>query len=370
MESPFERELAWARTQMVRVQRALAELPDLTGMRLACSLHLDLKMTPLLEGLLERGAQLFITTANPSTVRDEVAQRLQSAGASVDAWFGMSQQAYLDSIQHALDWGPTHLCEMGADLSEALYARRPAQVQVRAGLEATGSGISRLVKLPLDYPMFNWDDLPVKEGLHNRYMVGLTTWHTFFERTHLTLHGKKALVVGYGSVGRGLASVGRAYGGQMLVAERDPARAMEARYAGWDVRSLEEALPEADVIVTATGAPNVIDANHLPLLKAGAFLLNVGHRPDEIDAQALLSHPHEPALPFVEAVHLGPRTVYLLAGGSMANLTAGYGDSLNAFDLTLAVLVSGIGYIAGPGEQAEPGVHLLPKEVWEPYVQG
>ncbi len=368
MDSSFDHELVWAKAQMTRVQRALEDLPDLTGMRLACSLHLDLKMAPLLEGLLQRNALLFVITANPSTVRDEVAQHLQSAGATVDAWFGMPQQAYLDSIQHALDWAPTHLCEMGADLSAALYARSPAQVQVRAGLEATGSGISRLAKLPLDYPMFNWDDLPVKEGLHNRYMVGLTSWHTFFEHTHLTLHGRKALVVGYGSVGRGLASVGRAYGGQMMVAERDPARAMEARYAGWDVRPLEEALPEADVIVTATGAPNVIAAHLLPVLKAGAFLLNVGHRPDEIDVQALLSHPHETALPFVEAVHLGPRTVYLFSGGSMANLTAGYGDSLNAFDLTLAVLTAGIGFIAGAGEGAAPGVHLLPEEVWEPYV--
>ena len=91
----------------------------------------------------------------------------------------------------------------------------------------------------------------------------------------------------------------------------------------------------------------------------------MGHRADEIDVEALLAHPHQEALPFVEAVQVGGRLVYLFAGGSMANLTAGEGDSLNAFDLTLAVLAAGIGYIAGPGAERPPGVYLLPREVWE-----
>jgi len=199
-------------------------------------------------------------------------------------------------------------------------------------------------------------------------MVGLITWATFSERTRLTLHGKRVLVVGYGSVGRGVAEAARAYGGTVRVAERDPARALEARYAGWDVRPLELAIPEADVIVTATGARSVVNAAHLLLLKE-AFLLNVGHRPDEIDVAALQAHPCTEVLPFVEAIDLGDRTVYLFAGGSMANLTAGYGDSLNAFDVTLAVMTTGIGHIVGAGAEEPAGVHILPRKVWEPSVK-
>lgn len=370
MDSPFEQELAWARQQMVVTQRALADLPDLASVRLALSVHLDLKLIPLLEGLLERGAHLFVTTCNPTTVRDEVVEHLRAAGATMEAWHAMPDDAYQAAIEHALDWGPNYLCEMGADLTAALHQRPAEDVPpVRAGLEATGSGISRLANLELQYPVFNWDDLPVKEGLHNRRMVGLTTWHTFFERTRLTLHGKRVLVVGYGSVGRGLADVARAYGGSVSVAERDPARALEAAYAGWDVRSLESAIPEADVIVTATGARGVVNADHVPLLKAGAFLLNVGHRPDEIDVAALRTHSSREVLPYVEAIDLGDHTVYLLAGGSMANLAAGYGDSLNAFDVTLAILTAGIGHIVGAGAEEPAGVHVLPRGVWEGYVQ-
>ncbi|MEI8632723.1 hypothetical protein P4S72_13480 [Vibrio sp. PP-XX7] len=80
---------------------------------------------------------------------------------------------------------------MGADLTTRLHENE-AGPAIIAGLEATGSGISRLGGVQPRYPIFNWDDLPVKEGLHNRHMVGLTAWHTFFQTTHLTLHEKKS----------------------------------------------------------------------------------------------------------------------------------------------------------------------------------
>jgi adenosylhomocysteinase len=123
------------------------------------------------------------------------------------------------------------------------------------------------------------------------------------------------------------------------------------------------------VIVTATGARSVMNANHLPLLKDGVFLLNVGHLPDEIEVAALRGYPSQEVLPYVEAIDLDARTVYLFAGGTMANLTAGHGDSLNAFDVTIAVMIAGIGYIASAGEEQPPGVHILPRAVWQPYVE-
>ena len=358
--SALDRELAWVRLQTPRLRRALEALPGLDGVRLACSMHLELKMVPLVEGLLARGARVFLTTCNPATVRDEVVSHLVASGAEASARRDQSAIEAAAAFDRALDWGPTHLCEMGADLSAALSTRtapalRPA---VRAGLEATGSGIARLAGLALPYPIFNWDDLPVKEGLHNRRMVGLMAWHAFCERTRLTLHERRVLVVGHGSVGRGVADAARAYGGAVCVAERDPARALEAAYAGWDVRPLDEAIAEADVVVTATGASSVIAERHLGLLRDGAFLLNVGHRADEIDVAALYARPHREVLPFVEEVRLGARTLYLFAGGSMANLTAGQGDSLNAFDVTLAVMAGAVGYLVGEGSREPPGVHV------------
>ena len=349
---------------MPRVARAVKRLPDLSGVRIAFSMHLDPKMIPLVEGVMRQGAEVFLTTCNRDTVRDEVVAHLSGQGAEAHAARGMSEREYTAAAHAALEWAPTHLCEMGGELSAA-WSDGPHRPEVRGSLEATGSGISRIGALDLPYPVFNWDDLPVKEGLHNRHMVGLTAWHTFFARTGLTLHEKTVLVVGYGEVGAGVADSARAYGAHVLVAELDPGRRLRAAYAGWEVVDLAEAMPRADVVATATGARGVISGERAEELPDGAFLLNVGHRPEEIDVAYLRAREHREVIPFVEEVMLDSgRRIYLLAGGSMFNLVAGAGDSLNAFDVTLAVLVEAIGFLLHEGGGFPAGLHVLPEFVW------
>jgi adenosylhomocysteinase len=364
MYQDFESELDWAMRHMPRTRAAVAALPDLSGVRLACNMHLDLKMAPLVSGLLDKGAAIYLTTCNPTTVQDDVVAWLERHGAEAYAWRDMSDAEWSASFDRALAWAPTHLCEMGADLTTRLHQSN-AGPQIIAGLEATGSGISRLNGMAPRYPIFNWDDLPVKEGLHNRHMVGLTAWHTFFQTTHLTLHEKCVLVIGYGLVGQGVAAAAKAYGGQVIVAEIDPARALQARYDGWAVVSLASAVSQADVIATATGAKNVLSSQHLQQAKDGVFILNVGHVTAEIDVGFLQNLPHSEPMPFVNAYQLEDKTLYLLANGSMFNLTAGYGDSLNAFDVTLAVMAAGIGHIVGDGARQQPGLYLLPQSAWQ-----
>ncbi|VTN10176.1 Adenosylhomocysteinase [Raoultella terrigena] len=98
-------------------------------------------------------------------------------------------------------------------------------------------------------------------------MVGLTAWHTFFQTTHLTLHEKKVLVIGYGLVGQGVAAAAKAFGGQVMVAEIDPARRLQAAYDGWHVVELQDAMASADVIATATGAKKVVNSSALEKAK-------------------------------------------------------------------------------------------------------
>jgi adenosylhomocysteinase len=363
---------------MPRLAGAVKRLPSLEGFRIAFSMHLDPKMIPFVDGVLERGGAAYLTTCNPDTVRDDVVEHLRARGAEGTAYRGMSMKEYRAAADAALEWGPTHLCEMGAELSVARARRGGGGVSsvgdvtsvggVRSGLEATGSGISRMQALDLDYPVFNWDDLPVKEGLHNRHMVGLTAWHTFFARTGLTLHEKTVLVIGYGDVGAGVADSASAYGAHVMVAERDPARRLRAAYAGWEVAELPEAAARVDVVATATGADGVVGAALIDRLPDGAFLLNVGHRPEEIDVAYLRSHDHREIIPFVEEISLHDRRVYLLAGGSMFNLVAGSGDSLNAFDVTLAVLTEALGFLVHEGSSYPAGLHVLPDFVWRAAV--
>jgi adenosylhomocysteinase len=349
---------------MPRVAGAVKRLPSLEGFRIAFSMHLDPKMIPFVEGVLERGAAVYLTTCNPDTVRDDVVEHLRARGAEGIARRGMSEAEYRAAAATALEWQPTHLCEMGGELSAA-YTAGPHRPRVRGSLEATGSGVARIEKMDLPYPVFNWDDLPVKEGLHNRHMVGLTAWHTFFGRTGLTLHEKTVLVVGYGDVGAGVADSARAYGAHVMIAELDPSRRLRAAYAGWEVVNLDEGVARAEVVVTATGAAGVISAAHIDRLRDGAFLLNVGHRPEEIDVAYLGRNEHREVIPYVEEVRLEGRTVYLLSGGSMFNLVAGAGDSLNAFDVTLAVLAEGLGFLVHEGSGYPAGLHILPEFVWQ-----
>lgn len=356
--------LDWTERNMPLTHDTGTALPPFEGVRLACSVHLDIKMIPAFKALLARGAKLFLTTCNPTTVRDDVVNHLQDLGADAYAWRGMGDTDYRAGIRRALAWGPTHSCEMGADLTVA--AHETGESTLRCGLEATGSGINRLAALSLRYPVFNWDDLPIKEGLHNRYLVGLSTWQSFCERTMLSLHGKHVVVIGFGLVGQGVADVAKAFGATVSIVERDPSRALQAQYAGWPTGTLDELVPHTDVLVTATGARGIVGSDVVARLKPGCFVLNVGHVANEIDVSAF--GVRRELVPFVEVCEVAGKELYLFAGGSMANLTAGHGDSLNAFDLTLAVMLAGLGHIVTDGEGAPAGVHPLPKAVWEPVA--
>jgi adenosylhomocysteinase len=356
----FDKMHNWIHHNMPVTAAACAALPDLSQVRLAYSGHISYNVMTALAAFLDKGAELFLLTCNPTTVRDDVVAWLQEQGAQAHAWKDMSAADYSQGVEKVLEWQPTHTCEMGADITTAAHKKGADGITV--ALEATGSGINRLAGLTPRYPIFNWDDLPVKEGLHNRHMVGLMTWQAFSERTFLSLHGKRVVVVGYGLVGRGVADAARAYGGVVSVVERSSDKRLEARFAGWHTGTLEDLAPEADVIVTATGVTKVVDRKILALTKPGCFLLNVGHVADEIEVDAF--ETRQEVFPHVERVSVGSKELYLFAGGSMANLTAGQGDSLNAFDITAAVMVSGIGFIAQEGARWEAGVYPLPRQVW------
>lgn len=123
-------------------------------------------------------------------------------------------------------------------------------------------------------------------------------------------------------------------------------------------------MPGADVIVTATGARHVLNARHFDRLADGCILMNVGHTADEIETAALGSLRE--VVPFVEEAQRGAKTLYLFAGGSMANLTAGQGDTLNSFDITMATMLAGLRFVFSNEARAQPpGLHPLPRAVWE-----
>lgn len=358
-------ELPWLHQNIPLTRAIAAGLDDrVRGARVCLSIHLDIKIIPVVQALLDAGASVTVLAANPMTTRDEVAAHLARAGARVWARHGMGAAESEDALDWAIEQGFAYTSEMGADVTVRLLERhRERAGMVRAAMEATGTGILRVRALGLPFPVFNWNDLPLKEGIHNRHVVGLMIWHTFVATTMLTLYGRTVLVVGYGPVGRGIADYAHRLGAVVLVAELDPGRRVEAAYAGLRVVDLRDGLAEADVVVTATGREGALAEEEFARLRDGAMLLNAGHTSAEIDVPALRRHPIRPVRPHVEEVDLGGRRAYLLAGGSMFNLTAGFGDSYDSFDLTSALMLEGIAVVIERGASYPPGVHLLPAEV-------
>jgi len=359
-EVGFDDDLEWLRRFAPATRAAAAALPPLRGERLLVVCHLDIKMVPYFEALLSAGAEVYACAANPATTRNEVAEHLRSLGVEVPARKGDPPGPHGAHLRAAIEAGPTLLSEMGADASAATGGKLGS---VRGGLEATGTGVERLRKLDLAYPVFDWDSVPIKQGLHNRHLVGLMAANTFLNATGLSLYGKRVLVVGYGPVGRGAADAARSFGAAVEVCDPDPAARLAAAYLGFPTPTLEDGLPRADVIFTATGRDGVVPAERLPLCKNDAFLANLGHTTGELPVEALRRGVAERPRPHVERCTIGNKNLYLLAGGAMFNLAAGPGDPYDTFDLVTALMLEATGFLATEGVGYPPGIHRLPEKV-------
>lgn len=359
-------DLAWLRRNIPLTTRVARELSkDAISQRVIClNIHLDLKMVPVIEALVAAGSRVLVLGCNPQTTRDEVAAFMAGSGAEVYAWAGMSEAERREGMTWALGQPVEFISEMGGELlAAAVEGDRKQPAALHAGMEATGSGITRLQRLVLPVPVFNWDDLSIKQGLHNRYLVGLMVWHTFTSLTRLTLYDRRVLVVGYGLVGQGIAEYARLLGAHTMVSDLDPVRQLQARHAGCQVVTLAEGLPRADVVITATGRDKVIGERECQSVRDGCLLANAGHSNLEIDVPALRRHPGTQLQPGIEEIDLGGRKVILLAGGAMLNLAAGMGDPYDAFDLTSALMLAGIEFMVRHYTDFPPGIHLLPASV-------
>lgn len=353
-------ELAWLRDFTPATRSAAEALPSLRGERLLVVCHLDLKMVPYFEALLSAGAEVHACAANPATTRDEVAEHLRLMGVKVPARKDDPPGRHDAHLRAAVAAGPTLLSEMGADATAATGGRLGT---ARGGIEATGTGIARLRPLDLAYPVFDWDSVAIKRGLHNRHLVGLMAANTFLNVTGLSLYGKTVLVVGYGPVGRGAADAARHFGAAVEVCDPNPAARLAAAHLGFPTPTLEEVLPRTDVLFTATGRDGSVPADVLPSCKDGAFLANLGHTAGELPVEELRRHVADTPRPHVERCDVGGKNLFLLAGGAMFNLAAGPGDPYDTFDLVIALMLEATGFLATEGFRYPPGVHPLPKEV-------
>ncbi len=332
---------------------------DYRGKRLAYWGHITgQNLLTMMLALKQAGAEIVVGACNVDSTDDAVAAYTASKGITVYGWQGMSQADYDANLASVRRFDADYLCDMGGELCIAYLDKTPP---VKGALEATTSGLHRLKKHRLPFPVFDWNSIPLKD-LHNRFHVGDTIWPAFNHLTGMGLVGRRVLVVGQGPVGKGIAERARALGAVVQATDLDPVRLLEARHLGCETVSLNEGIAHCQIIVTATGMENVLRQEHLRRVRPGAILFNGGHSNREIDIDWLYQQPHRSLKAHIERFEIEDSYLFLLAQGSLLNLAAGAGPyGVDQFDHYTAVMLLGIAWMFdGLLADISPGLQRYP----------
>jgi adenosylhomocysteinase len=335
---------------------------DLSGRTVACHQHILPDTVCVAGPLLEAGARVRMAPCSPDSTDDGAAAHLASMGVEIRGRAGMSAAERADALAWLASEPADALCDMGGELIAAAAAagHRPA-----GALEATTTGLHRLVGLDISFPVLDWNGIALKDRIHNRHHVGAETWPAFTAITGLSLYGREIVVIGFGSVGQGVALRARDLGANVTVVDLDPVRLVQAQHHGCRVADFDEAVRRASVIVTATGFDGVIGAEQIGCLADGAILMNVGHSNREIDVDWLEQHPHADLRRHLERYEVDGRRVYLLNRGSLVNLAAGLGTAApQLFDPFTAIMLLGLDAILqGHTADLPAGVQRYPAQL-------
>lgn len=343
------------------------ELTDgaLSGRRVAVVVHLEAKTAFLATVLADAGAEVVVAGSNPWTTRDEVAAALVERGIEVHSTRLSGAEQWEADLAAVARTEPELIVDDGAELTVRM-ARDHADLYaaVKGISEETTTGVERLRRLEardrLPMPAIAANDAACKHMFDNRYGTGQSTIQAILQLTNLRLPGKRLAIVGYGWVGRGIATYARALGARVVAVEHDPIRALEAHTDGHDVADLRTAISGADIVITATGGLRAIGKDHLDSLPGDVILANAGHHDHEIDVPAIeaAAAHSEDVRPGVTRHHLGRHNVYVLSGGALVNIAGGLGHPIEIMDLSFSVQALGCHTLASTDLPA--GVHPFP----------
>jgi adenosylhomocysteinase len=365
------RRIEWARQHMPVLHRLLEErLSDgaLEGRKLAVVVHLEAKTACLVLALQEAGAQVVAAGSNPLSTQDAVCAALVERGVEVHARHGVSPAEFTADLLAVAETGPELVIDDGLELTRRTAEHRPDLYERLQGVsEETTTGVARLRALEaegrLPFPAIAANDAKCKHMFDNPYGTGQTTLTALLALTNVLAAGREFCVVGYGWVGKGLARAADGLGGRVTVVELDPVRALTAHMDGYRVAALRDALPDADVVITATGLIEAIGADALPYLKDGALLANAGHHDREIDVPALAAQADEviDARPKVKTYVLGGRRVHVLVDGALVNIAGLDGNPIEIMDLSFSVQALSAHLLASGGVPL--GLNRFPDEL-------
>jgi adenosylhomocysteinase len=340
-----------------------AEQP-LKGARIMGCIHMTIQTAVLIETLVALGAEVRWSSCNIFSTQDHAAAAIAAAGIPVFAWKGETEEEFWWCIEQTIlkdgkPWNANMILDDGGDLTQVVHDKYPEMLQHIHGIsEETTTGVHRLLKMMEDgslrVPAINVNDAVTKSKNDNKYGCRHSLNDAIKRGTDHLLSGKKALVIGYGDVGKGSAASLRQEGMIVKVTEIDPICAMQACMDGYEVVSPykngintgriedieKDLLAKTDLVVTATGNINVCDAAMLQSLKSGAVVCNIGHFDNEIDTAFMRkTWEWEEIKPQVHKVYRNKATndhLILLSEGRLVNLGNATGHPSRVMDGSFA----------------------------------
>jgi len=367
--------IEWAADQMpvlLKIRSRVARTKPLTGVRLACCLHVTTETAHLMLTLKAAGAQVALCASNPLSTQDDVAASLvKDHGISVYAIRGEDRVSYYRHIQAVLSGSPHITMDDGADLVSTIH-KHPHRFgkDIVGGTEETTTGVIRLKSLDaqgkLRYPVIAVNDADTKHLFDNRYGTGQSTIDGILRATNRLLAGSVFVVAGYGWCGKGLSQRARGMGAHVIVSEVDPIKGLEAVMDGFEVMSLTEAARRGDIFVTVTGCSQVLTARHFLRMKDGAIVANSGHFDVEIDLKALarLSKRRQVMRHGIHQYRLrNGRRINVLGEGRLVNLACAEGHPPGVMDMSFANQALACEYLTRHGRRIAPHVYPVPKDI-------
>ena len=364
----------WARLHMQILDNTINHFKKskpLKGITLGFCLHITKETSVLLMGAKELGATVVCCGGNPLTTQDNISAFLASQGIHVYAWHGQSVKEYDWCIDQVLKHKPTILTDDGADMNiKAHFDKRFKNMKILGATEETTAGVTRIRAVEnqgkLRYPVILVNEAYTKHMFDNRYGTGQSTIDGYLRAMNLLMASKRVVVVGYGWVGRGVASRCHGMGSKIIVTEIDPVKALEAHMDGFEVMPMAQAAKIGDIFVTCTGMTSVIRREHILQMKDGAVMGNVGHFDVEIDSNFLLkkSKSVKEVRPNLdECILKNGKRVYLIGKGRLANLVAAEGHPPEVMAQSFSNQILSVLYILKNHKKMENKIINVPEEI-------
>ena len=375
------REISLAEAEMpglMALRDEYSKEKPLKGARIAGCLHMTIQTAVLIETLIEMGAEVTWSSCNIFSTQDHAAAAIASKGISVYAWKGMNEEEFNWCIEQTLFFGENReplnmILDDGGDLTNLILDKYPQLVNGIKGLsEETTTGVHRLYermrenKLPI--PAINVNDSVTKSKFDNKYGCKESAVDAIRRATDVMMAGKRVVVAGYGDVGKGTAASFSGAGAIVTISEIDPICALQAAMDGYEVKKMKNAIPNADIIVTATGNKDIIKDNHFKIMKDKAILCNIGHFDNEIDMAWLNKNYGNSKIeikPQVDLYKIDDKEIIILAEGRLVNLgcATGHPSFVMSNSFTNQVLAQLELWLNS--DKYENKVYMLPKHLDE-----